>query len=233
MAYASSTTFAEGNGTSVAAHSKPASTTIGDILVAQLYIENAGEAASIASTGDTWVLVPATGPATNTTPTPDAHLWTWICVVANASSTIGVTWGGGSFWRDFSVHRFTGIDNTTPQDVAATKNTGTSTTPTGLALATGTANREIVLLTATFDARTHASWTSPLTERNEGGNVAMASGVDTAGTDTANKTATITSSSWMTVMLALRPAGGGPTGKSGLAGGALAGGVLAGGRLAR
>jgi hypothetical protein len=207
VAYVSSTTFAEGSGTSISAHAKPASTAIGDVLIAQCSIENDVATLTIASTGDTWTLVPATGPAVNTTPAPDLQQWVWICVVANTSSTIDVTWGGGAFWRDFAVHRFTGVDNTTPQDVTATKNTGTSTTPLGTGLASGTANRHLVLCSASLNGQTHASWTSPLTERADSGNVAMASGDDAAGTDTANKTATITSDSWTTVMLALRSAG--------------------------
>lgn len=207
VAYQSSTTFAEGNATSISGHAKPAGTAIGDVLIAQCSIENDAATLTIASTGDTWTLVPATGPAVNTTPAPDLQQWVWICVVANASSTIDVTWGGGSFWRDFAVHRFTGVDNTTPQDVTATKNNGTSTTPLGTGLASGTANRHLVLCSTSLNGQAHASWTSPLTERDEGGNIAMASGEDTAGTDTANKTATITSDSWTTVMLALRPSG--------------------------
>lgn len=207
VAYQSSTTFTAGNGTSVATVSKPASTAIGDVLVAILDIENAGEAATIASAGDTWVLVPATGPATNATPSPDLHLWVWICVVGNISSTIGVTWGGGSFWRDFAVHRFTGVDNTTPQDVTATKNSGTGTTVTGTGLASGTAGRHLVMCVGTLNGQTNASWTSPLTERDDSGNVAMASGDDSAGTDTGSKTSTITSDSWNAILLALRPAG--------------------------
>src|SRR6188768_535714 len=104
VAYVSSTSFTEGNNTSITGVSKPASTAIGDVLVAHLYLES-GTGASIASTGDSWTLV---HDITNTTPTPDMTLYVWICVVANASSTIGVTWSGGAVWRDFAVHRYTG-----------------------------------------------------------------------------------------------------------------------------
>jgi hypothetical protein len=207
IAYTSSTSFTDGNGTSIAGVAKPASTAIGDLLVAQLYLEDGITGVSIASTGDTWTLVHQ---IINTTPVPDMQIDVWVTVVANASSTIGVTWGGGSFWRDFAVHRFTGVDTTTPQDVTATENTGTSATLTGLGLASGSANRWLVLCGVDFDGRTASSWTSPLTERNDSGNVKMAAGEDAAGTDTANKTATLSAggSDWASVMLALRNAGG-------------------------
>jgi hypothetical protein len=210
IAYASSTTFSEGNGGSVAGVAKPASTAIGDVLVAQMYVESGGGASpsTIASTGDAWTMVHN---IPNLTPTPFTEFWVWVGVVGNASSTIGVTWPTGSYWRDFAVHRFTGVDTTTPQDVTATENQGTSGTVTGLGLASGTAGRQLVLCTANFDGTTSASWTSPLTERDDSGNVAMASGADSAGTDTANKTATIASSNWSAIMLALRPAGAGPS----------------------
>lgn len=208
VTYGSSTSFTEGNGTSISGVSKPASTAINDCLVAQCYVETAGAsgALTIASTGDTWTLVHA---ITNTTPTPDFELYVWICIVANASSTIGVTWDGDAIWRDFAVHRFTGVDTTTPQDVTATENQGASTNETGTGLASGSANRWLVLCTANFDGVARSAWTSPLTERNDSGNVAMAAGVDAAGTDTANKSNTISSSSWAAIMLALREAGGG------------------------
>jgi hypothetical protein len=209
IAYASSTSFTEGNGTSVATVSKPSGTAVGDLLVAHLYIETAGVTEVIASTGDTWTLVHE---HVSTASNPDAYHLVWVCVVANATSTIGVTWGGGSFWRDFAVHRFTGVDATTPEDVTATENIGSSTTATGLALASGTAGRHLVLCVANFEGRTHASWSSPLTERNDSGNLAMASGEDAAGTDTAAKSVTLSATSvWVAILLALRPAGGGPT----------------------
>ncbi len=210
VAYASSTSFTEGNGTTVGATSKPASTAIGDVLIAQCYFESAQAIGvpSIQSTGDTWTLVHA---IVNATPTPDVEFYVWICVVANASSTITVTWDGDSIWRDFAVHRFTGVDTTTPQDVTATENQGASTTPTGLGLASGTAGRHFVMCTCNFAGDTSASWTAGLTERNDSGNVAMASGDDAGGTDTANKTATISpSTEWAAVLLALRPSGGAP-----------------------
>jgi hypothetical protein len=208
IAYVSTAGFTAGSGTSIAAFSKPATTAIGDVLIAQCYIESDAATLTIASTGDTWTLVPATGPATNTGSSPDTNLWVWICVVANDSSTIGVTWGGGSFWRDFAVHRFTGVDTTTPQDVTATKNTGSASTPTGTGLATGTAGRHLVLCTASFDGNARSAWTSPLVERDDSGNVAMGSGADAAGTDTANKEAQTggPDATWAAVMLALRPA---------------------------
>lgn len=204
VAYQSTTGFAEGNSTSIAGIAKPASTAIGDLLVAQLYMESTTLTPVIASTGDTWV--PVRGDVVNATSNPDLHLFCWICIVANASSTIGVTWGGGAFWRDFAVHRVTGHDTTTPEDVTATDNTGTSVNETGTGLASGTAGRLLMLLTANFAGNTRASWTSPLTEQHEGGNLAMACGEDVAGTDTASKSNTITSTNWATIMLAIRPA---------------------------
>ena len=212
VAYGSSTSFAESNA-NISGVSKPSSTAIGDVLVAVAYHEvDGGVSATIASTGDTWTSIHV---LTNTTPSPDMTISAWICVVANASSTITVSGDVGALWRDFAVHRFTGGDATTQEDVAATENSGTGATATGLGLASGTANRHIVLLVANFDGRTHASWSSPLTERNDSGNVAMASGDDTAGTDTANKTVTLSSSSsWATVMLALRTTGGAPAAKA-------------------
>jgi hypothetical protein len=211
IAYASSTSYAEGNGTTVAAVAKPASTAIGDVLVAQMYIEDSGVNGpfTIASTGDSWTEVHN---VVNTATSPDANFTVWVGVVGNTSSTIGVTWNGASLWRDFAVHRFTGVDTTTPQDVTATENTGTSATLTGLGLASGTAGRWLVLCGADFDGRTASSWASPLVERNDSGNVKMGAGADSGGTDTANKTATLSAggSDWAAILLALRPAGGAP-----------------------
>ena len=205
IAYTTSTSFAEGNGTSVATVSKPASTAVGDVLIAQLYIENNGEACTIASTGDTWTLV---HDHVNTTTTPDTYQHVWICVVANTSSTIGVTWGGGSFWRDFAVHRFTGVDTTTPQDATATENTGSSTTPTSLSITTATDNAFLVACHASFDGFAQSGWTSPLVEGNDSGNISMASGAQAAAGASGNKTSTQTSGVWVAIMLALRPAAG-------------------------
>lgn len=211
IAYQSSTSFTEGNATSISGVSKPASTAVDDVLVAQWYGETAQASGTvtIASTGDTWTLVHNIA---NATPTPDLEMYVWICKVANTSSTIGVTWDGDAIWRDFAVHRFTGVDTTTLQDVTATENTGTGATATGLGLASGTAGRHLVLLVDNFDSRTHSSWASPLVERNDSGNVGMGSGEDTAGSDTANKTVTLSAggSDWAAVLMALRAAGGAP-----------------------
>jgi hypothetical protein len=206
VAYASSTSFSEGDtGTNITGLAKPASTAIGDVLVLQVYKEDTGASASPASTGDSWTTVHEID---NTTPTPDFRFSVHICVVANASSTITIS-NTNAGWRDCAVHRFTGVDTTTPQDTTATENQGTSTTVTGTGLTTATNGAHLVLCTATFDGRTHASWTAPLTERNDSGNVAMASGDQASAGASGNKTATITSSSWTAIMLALRPAGGG------------------------
>lgn len=210
VAYGSSTSFAESNAT-ITGVSKPSSTAVGDVLVAVAYHEvNGGVAATIASTGDTWTAV---HDIVNATPNPDITATVWYCVVANTSSTITVSGDAGASWRDFAVHRFTGVHATTQLDVAATENSGTGATATGLGLASGTASRHIVLLVVNFDGRTHSSWSSPLTERNDSGNVAMASGDDSAGTDTANKTVTLSAggSDWCAIMLALRTTGGAAT----------------------
>lgn len=206
IAYASSTNFTAGNAT-ITGVSKPASTAIGDVLVAQGYFEqNGGVSAVLASTGDTWTEIHN---ISNTTPNPDINFYVWYTVVANASSTMSVTGDAGVAFRDFTVARFTGVDTTTPIDVTSTENSGTGATGTGLGLASGTANRWLVLCACNFDGRTTSGWTSPLTERNDSENVHMAAGADTAGTDTANKTFTLSAggSDWCSVMLALRESG--------------------------
>lgn len=205
VAYVSSTSFSEGDtGTNITGLAKPASTAIGDVLVLQVYKEDTGSSASPASTGDTWTTVHEID---NTSPTPDFRFSVHICVVANASSTITIS-GTNVGWRDCAVHRFTGVDTTTPQDTTATENQGTSTTVTALGLTTATNGAHLVMCASDFDGRTHASWTAPLSERNDSGNVAMASGAQASAGASGNKTATITSSSWAAIMLALRPAGG-------------------------
>lgn len=205
IAYTSSTNFTAGNAT-ITGISKPASTAIGDVLVAQGYFEqNGGVSAVLASTGDTWTEIHN---ISNLTPNPDMNCYVWYTVVANASSTMSVTGDAGVAFRDFTVARFTGVDTTTPIDVTATENSGSSTTVTATGVASGTANRWLVMCTFNFNGDTSASWTSPLTERNDSENVAMAAGADTAGTDTANKTATISPTvDWAAIMFALREAG--------------------------
>lgn len=215
--FAGTTSITGANATSVPATAKPPGAAIGNTLVAHLYIENnGGVTPTIVSTGDTWEAIHDT---LNTTTSPDLQHWSWICKsVGNASSTITVTWGGGSFWRDFAVHLVKGADPTTPQDVAATENSGTSTSETGLGLASGTAQRLMMLLTGKFDnASIRTAWTSPLVaRRNPADNLHMAAGHDVAGTDTGNKVATITSDSWVAHLIALKAPSAGATGTSAL-----------------
>jgi hypothetical protein len=206
ITYVASTSFAEGDtGTNIAAVAKPAGVALNDVLISGCYSENTGATPLPASTGDIWVEVHVID---NTTPTPDFRFAVHYCVVGNTSSTVSYT-GTNIGWRDTALHCFRGVDTTTPLDVAATENQGSSTTVTGLGVASGTAARWLVLMVANFQGDTLASWTSPLVERNDSGNVAMAAGEDTAGTDTANKTAAVSpTAQWTAIMLALRPAGG-------------------------
>jgi hypothetical protein len=211
VVFRTATNFTAGNVTSISGGSalaKPPSTVVGDLVVALLYLETAGVTEAVASTGDTWTHI---AEAVNTATTPDIYLNAWYTVVANATSTVAFTWGGGSFWADAALYRFDGQHASTILDVAVTTNSGNSANETGLGLASGTAGRHLVLMTANFsgNARTNGSWTSPLAERNDSENVAMASGDDAAGNDTANKSSTITAEQWATIMMAIRAADGG------------------------
>lgn len=202
--FIASTSFTAGNGTSIAGVAKPTGTQIGTALSALMYIEDAGThgAYTIASTGDTWTLV---GSITNTGSAPDFEIHVWRCIVANPTSTIGVTWDGDSTWRDFAVGAWSGVDPTNPLASNVTTNTGNSTTETGLDITTTEKYAHLVLATGNFDGFARSGQTSPLTERNDSGNVHFASGDQAAAGASGNKTATITSGQWATVMFAWRP----------------------------
>lgn len=199
ITYRTATNFTAGNGTSVATVAKPTGTALDDLLVASLYMESTGLTVVIASTGDTWVPV---HDIVNTGTTPDVFHYVWIAKVANTSSTIGVTWGGGSFWRDFCVAGFVGVDTTTPQDAAATEATGTTATPTAPGIAEVTAASWLVMCETNFDGNARSA--SSLTERIDDGNVSLFAAENATATD---KVCTISSATWTAIMLRLRPAG--------------------------
>lgn len=207
IAFRAVTGFTDGNGTSIASVAKPSGTQVGDVLIASVYLESSQAIGtpSIASTGDTWTLVHNT---VVTATTPDFEHYVWICVVGNASSTIGVTWDGDAIWRDFMVIGHSGVDNTTPQDATATENTGSGTPATFLSITTATDAAWLVALLADFDGRTLSSWSSPLTERHDGGNVGGASGEQASAGASGDKTVTLSAggSDWSAIMVALRPA---------------------------
>lgn len=199
VAYQSSTS-ATGAGTSTGGLAKPAGTAIGDVLVAQIFARTNGSvgALSINSTGDIWTLV-------HNNANSDFEFYVWVCVVANASSAISISWGGFITNYGVSIHRFTSVDTSAPQDVTATKSTGTGSAESSAGLASGTAQRHLVLCTGNSGGVPRASWSSPLTERVDTSYVAMASGTDTAGTDTGSKSNSVSGSpEWCAVLLALR-----------------------------
>lgn len=213
--YLSTTTFTAGTGTTIAAQAKPFGVAVGDCIVALMYIEDGGAngAYTIASTGDTWV---SAGSIINTGTTPDFEIQVWYCIVANAISTVGVTWDGSSVWRDFAMGLLRGIDATTPLASNVTTATGNSTTATGPSVTTTEDGAHLVFLTGNFSGVTHSAQTSPLVERNDSGNVHIASGIQTSAGASGGKSATLSASDqWAALLLALRPAGisaGGPTG---------------------
>jgi len=189
--------------TSASGLAKPTSTAVGDVLVAQIaaFTNSASGPLSIASTGDTWTLVANT---VTTNPPTTMELYVWICVVANASSTITISWDGDAIFDGVAIHRFTGVDTSTPQDVTATKNAGTGTSESSAGVASGAVNRHLVLCTGNAGV-SRSAWSTPLTEHVDLTVVAMASGTDAAGTDTGTKSNTLGSSSdWCAVLLALR-----------------------------
>lgn len=108
--------------------------------------------------------------------------------------------------RRAGIQNYIHVDNTTPQDAAATGNTGPLTTATGLSITTVTDNAWLVLGVATQAAVTITPPTG-FTERYVSGRANFQDDEQTSAGASGNKDATLSSNStWVTVMGALRPA---------------------------
>jgi hypothetical protein len=203
--------------TTSGAVSKPSVAAVGDTMVAHWHGETAQAIGTptIASTSDTWSLVHN---ITNTGPAVDVEDYVWICNnLGSSSSTVTVSWDGDNIWNQLTIILIKGADDTAPQDVTATENQGSSTTITATGVASGTAQRLLLMLDSVETNLKRGSPSSPLVEINDWPltgdyNLHVAAGHDAAGTDTGNKTATITSDDWCAFLLAFKPpAAGGVT----------------------
>ena len=211
ITYVGVSTAGDSNGSGLTGVTRP-STTTDDVLIADLYYESGTtpETGAIAFSNGTWTKVHH---QTQTGTTPDFTHVRYISKYAGEGSTFNITWNAniGSTWRTLVVTAHRGQDTSTPQDATATIQAGGSSDSTAIApgLTTVTNGAWLIYGEADFDGRTAASYTSPLTERSDFGNLAVASGEQTTAGASGNKQATLSGASWWTAgLIALRPAGG-------------------------
>ena len=110
--------------------SKPAGVANGDVLVASLYCVT-GQINSV-PTG--WELV---GESSNI----ENHVYLYYKVISNAGAEpASYTWGLDQIGAiSGGIARFSGVNTTTPEDVAEADNSGSGLTPTGSSITTVTA----------------------------------------------------------------------------------------------
>lgn len=206
------TTAGDSNGSGLSGVSRP-STTTDDLLIADLYYESGSTptTGALAFSNGSWTEVTVQA---QTGPTPDFTHARFISKYAGEGATFNITWNAsiGSVWRSLIVSSHRGQDTTTAQDATATKQAGGSSDATAIApgLTTVTNAAWLVYGEADIDGNTAASYTSPLTERSDFANLAVASGEQTTAGASGNKQATLSASAWWAAgLIALRPAGGG------------------------
>jgi hypothetical protein len=177
------------NGTTV---SKPSGAAAGDLLLATLEVDE-DPATVTAPSG--WTLLQDTVGAPGTGNAFHTQVW-WK--LAGASEPSSYTWTvSGGPWVDIGLLAYTNVNQTSPIDVSAGRNAGTTSTPATPAVTTSGSNEMVVALFVNFES---GNWTagSGMTRRynfdsNEAQDVLQA----TPGT-TGTKTATSTVSGPMT-----------------------------------
>jgi hypothetical protein len=177
------------NGTTV---SKPSGVASGDLLLATLEVDE-DPATVTAPSG--WTLLQDTVGAPGTGNAYHTQVW-WKLAGASEPASYAWTVSGGP-WVDIGVLAYTNVNQTSPIDVSASRNAGTTSAPTTPAVTTSGANEMVVALFVNFES---GSWTagSGMTRRyNFDSNEAQDALQATAGT-TGTKTATSTVSGPMT-----------------------------------
>lgn len=187
---------------------KPTGVANGDVLVAT--ISQSTQLTETLTKPDGWVVV-----------IEDAYDYEYVTchvfykVITNsAGEPSSYTWSGGSADWAGGIARYSGVSNTNPSDVSPSSNTGNASPATALGITTITDN---AMLVWAISQKNVSSFTPPsgFSERydryvnstlNEMADIAQA----TKGAS-GNKTATCSAQSWVAILWALRPAGGGAT----------------------
>lgn len=178
----------------------PADVESGDVLVAQVRGQVASGGFTISPPDGSWATV-----GTNYT---DSHGMAMFVKVAGGSEPADYTftYSVSVAQRGGGITAYAGVDNTTPQDVAASTNTGTSTAPRGLSITTATDGAYLILGISTAGAVTVTPPTG-FDERFVTGRTNYQDDEQATAGASGDKDASLSgSTTWLTVMGALRPA---------------------------
>lgn len=194
----SSSTAAPGGGATTLVINAPTGIQAGDVLVATII--GSVVSGSLAVTADGWVVREE-------------------ILASNAVLTVLTRVAGGSepgsYTFDYSVSastrrggidRMSGVDNSDPLAATPTTNSGTTgTTVTGLSITTAV-DDAYVILAAGWGANSTSFTPSDLDTHYNVNRVGVAGRIQATAGASGNKTATITSGHWRTILWALRPA---------------------------
>lgn len=184
----------------------PSGIASGDVLVAALNVNGIAQTFT-APTG--WVLIASKVTAGNSSFVVAYYL---ICGGSEPSTytfTLPTTAQAGSA----GIERYTGADGTTPSDVAASTNSGTSAAPRGLSITTVTAGAMVIMMVGLNSAAATIAPASGMTEEWEnagtGKHSELADVIQAAAGASGDKDGSLSiSKDWATILWALRPAAG-------------------------
>lgn len=182
---------------------KPTGTVAGDVLVASVTGGNLSDIAisppdgTWVEVGQDWNSVPATG--------------MWVKVAGSSEpANYTFTYPSSSSARRATIARYSGADNTTPQDCAGTANTGSSTAPRGLSVTTVTDGAMLIMAIGLNTGNQTAAPTG-MTEQVELDRHVFNDGVQASAGASGDKDSTTSASgAWVAILGALRPSGGAP-----------------------
>lgn len=178
------------------------------------------------SAGDVMVAVVGAQVLSSTTISPPsgwtqvAQLWVsqpvlgmWYRVAdGNEGTSFQFSYSQNSSARRAGILRYSGVDNTTPIDVAANTNSGSSAAPRGLSVTTVT-NDARLLMGLAFAQGNQSAAPTGMTEQFELDRVAFNDATQATAGASGDKDSTLSASNfWVTILTALRPAGAGAAG---------------------
>lgn len=183
---------------------EPTGATTDDILIAALYIES-----------NTAVTTPA-GWSLLYTKNDGATYNLKVYGIRRGASAPALTWSHASANTEMAIKRYTGcVTSGSFEDCTGSTNTGSGVTIIGTSISPTSSGAALILIPSVNSSGTNkfSAWASPLTERYDaaGGDLGYGDGLLTASGATGNKTITGPNDTWMSVMLALKPAAGGAT----------------------
>jgi len=173
----------------------------GDLIVAYFY------------TGAAKTVTPPSGfaqlrpPVTMTGAASSYRVYSYYKIASGSEGSLSFTWSGSTDHNGL-LFAYSGVDSSTPFDVATTSAAGSSSSMTAAGLTTVTPNATLVWAGVDWGEFTGSeSATSGFTWRYHGASdLALQDAVQATPGATGSKSVAITSAPWVTFLLALRPA---------------------------